>query len=122
MKKIIVLLSLFMAVTAAAQTKYQYYFLEMRTTSKAEVEVTPEMGVKYADIDTMIVSKRETKKNGAEVVTGKKYNSYSAAFNTLSAAGLEFVQFASLSTFGGSAAMLAGDIRINYMIWRKKVE
>lgn len=101
---------------------YTYYFLEIRTTGKAEVEITPEMGVKYPDIDSLIVSKREPKKNGGENITGVKYPSYSDAFNKLSSAGLEFVQFANLSTFGGGTAMLAGDLRINYIVWRKRVK
>lgn len=119
MKKLVLIgLLLF---TKAAQAQYLYYFLEIKTTGKAQVELAPEMGVTYDDIDTLIVSNRETKKNGAVVVTGKKYESYSAAFNSLSAAGLEFVQFANLSTIGGATAFIAGDIRINYTIWRRRI-
>ena len=121
MKLMLTLAGIFFTTNISAQT-FQYYFLEIRTTGKAEVEITPESGVKYDDIDTLIVSKREPGKKGIDIVTGKKYESYSSAFNRLSRAGLEFVQFANLSTFGGGTALLAGDIRINYIIWRKKID
>lgn len=121
MKKIICIISLFISLQLAAQ-EYQYYFIELRTTGKAEVELSPEMGVTYSDIDSLIVSSREVKKNGVIMVTGRKYASYSAAFNRLSREGLEFVQFANLSTVGGGTAFIAGDIRINYTVWRKKIQ
>src|SRR5690348_12482168 len=104
MKKILLCLSIFISFCAAAQTKYQYYFIETRTTGKMGIELSPETGVTYSDIDTLIVASREVKKNGNTVITGKKYESYSAAFNALSAAGLEFVEFANLSTIGGATA------------------
>lgn len=121
MKKIFIAICIIISAAASAQTSYKYYFLEIRTTGKAEVEITPEMGVTYEDIDSIIVKSREIKKNGAVIITGVKYPSYSAAFNKLSSVGLEFVQFANLSTFGGATAFISGDIRINYVIWRKAI-
>ena len=100
--------------------KYQYYFLMISTTGKLGVLIEPEWGVNYPDIDSLIVSKREQRKKN-DVITGKKYESYSEAFNSLSNAGLEFVQFVNLSTVGGGTAMLVGDIRINYTMWRRRI-
>jgi len=101
---------------------YKYYFLEIRPTGRGEVEITPEMQVKYEDIDTLIVLKREMRKNGYENITGKKYSSYSSAFNILSNAGLEFVQFVYLPTYGGATGMLVSEMRINYIMWRKRID
>lgn len=120
MKKLLVAILTIICVNVQAQTSYQYYFIEMRPTGKGEVEVAPELGVTYTDIDSLLVAGRETKKNGAVIVTGKKYDSYSALFNRLSREGLEFVQMAGLSSFGGAAAMLATDLKVNYLIWRKR--
>ncbi len=121
MKKIITLLCLLAVLKSGAQNTQpvQYYFIEVRPTGKLEVELQPEMGTTYADIDSLLVATRETKKNGAIIITGKKYSSYSAAFNTLAGAGLQFVQFANLPTSGGATAALVGDLRITYMVWKK---
>lgn len=96
----------------------QYFFIEIRATGKMEVELQPEQGV-ISDIDSLLVASRETKKNGAVIVTGKKYESYTSAFNSLASAGLEFVQMANVSTVGGATAALVGDLRTNYMIWKR---
>lgn len=119
MKKVMIMLFVFLCIKANSQV-YKYYFIEINTTSKAEVELSPEWGYKYEDIDSL-VCKREIKSNGKEDYKGKKYKSYSEAFNALSAAGLEFVQFASLSTVGGATRLIAGDIKVGYTIWRKKL-
>lgn len=118
MKKLIFILLIIFAKGASAQS-YQYYFIEIRATGKGDVEVQPELGVNYPDIDTLLVASRETKKNGAVIVTGKKYGSYSEVFNKLSATGLEFVQFSNLPTFGGATGAMLSDLRSNYAIWRR---
>lgn len=120
MKRIIFILLILISLDAAAQNTYKYYFIEIRPTGKGEIEVAPENGVNYPDIDTLLVASRETKKNGGVIVTGRRYNSYSDVFNRLSTEGLEFVQLASLSSFGGATAMLATDLKVNYVIWRKR--
>jgi hypothetical protein len=122
MKKTLLILSILLVSTQIFAQKYTYYFITINPTSKGEVEVTPELGVVYSDIDTFLVAKRETKKNGAVEVTGKRYNSYSAFFNSMSMHGIEFVQFANLQEYGGATRMIAGDIRSNYTIWRRKVD
>ncbi len=121
MKRICIVIALTISLSTAAQDRYQYYFIEIRTTGKAEIELAPENQVLYSDIDSLIVSSREKNKRGIEEVKGRKYDSYSAAFNRLSAAGLEFVQFTNLSSVGGATAALVGDIRVNYVIWRRKM-
>ncbi|MBI3137985.1 MAG: hypothetical protein HYZ15_05325 [Sphingobacteriales bacterium] len=121
MSKIISIALLLISISSIAQDKYQYYFIEMRNTGKGEVEVEPENQVVYDDIDSLLVTSREMNKRGIEEVKGRKYGSYTEVFNRLSREGLEFVQFANLGSFGGATAMLAGDIRINYLIWRRKV-
>lgn len=78
------------------------------------VQITPEVGVTYEDIDTLIVEKRK-----GQNVTGKKYESYSEAFNSLSSAGLEFVQFVNLSTIGGATSFIS-DLKTNFILWRKR--
>lgn len=120
MRKIITITLLLIGISSFAQDRYQYYFIEIRTTGKGEVELAPENQVVYPDIDSLLVSSRAKNKRGIEEVSGRKYASYSEAFNRLSREGLEFVQFANLSSFGGAASMLAGDIRVNYVIWRKR--
>lgn len=102
--------------------KYQYYFIQMTPTSKVEIELAPEDNVYYADIDSLIVTKVEINKKGYRQVTGKKYDSFSAAFNALSGAGLEFVQFAYLNKVGGMTAVWVGESRIGYSIWRKQIK
>ena len=99
--------------------QYKYYFLMIRATGKAEVEISPEMGVEYPDIEPLIVGKKEQKKKG-ESITGKKYESYSDAFNVLSATGLEFVQFVTLPSVGGMTIFVAGDMKLSYTMWRKR--
>lgn len=120
MKRMLIILLISLSVKATAQNSYQYYFIEVRPTGKGDVEVLPEHGVTYPDIDSLLVASRETKKNGAVITTGKKYASYTEVFNRLTAQGLEFVQFANLSSFGGATAMLATDMKVNYVIWRKR--
>lgn len=100
---------------------YKYYFFEVRPTGKAEVAIKPEGNTLYADVDSL-VCERSTDSRGKELVKEKKYGSYSEAFNKLSSAGLEFFQFANLPTFGGATQILAGEIRANYMVWRRKTQ
>lgn len=134
MKSVFVIVSLAFALNGFSQVStqpsppakasadiYKYYFLMIKTTGKMGIEIEPEWGVTYEDIDSLIVESREARKKGGFDISGKKYDSYSAMFNALSAAGLEFVEFASLSTVGGSAKVLVGDLRLNYVIWRKKI-
>lgn len=73
----------------------------------------------YADIDSLVCA-RSTDNRGKEIVKERKYGDYSEVFNKLSAAGLEFVQFANLPTIGGGTALIGGEIRMNYMVWRKR--
>lgn len=122
MKKCIALalaITLFV-LNGSSQDKFYFYFIEFRNTGKGEVELKPENQVFYPDIDKLLVSSRVTNKRGVEEITGRRYASYTEAFNTLSGEGLEFVGFANLGSFGGATAAIAGDVRVNYMIWRKK--
>jgi hypothetical protein len=120
MKAAIILSFLLLSTTVGAQT-YRYYFFEVRATGKAEIAIKPESNTVYPDIDSL-VCERLTDSRGKEQVKEKKYGSYSEAFNRLSAAGLEFFQFANLPTVGGGAAIIAGELRANYMVWRRKAE
>lgn len=99
---------------------YKYYFFEVRPTGKAEVAIKPEGNTVYADVDSL-VCERSTDNRGKEHVKEKRYAGYSEAFNGLSGAGLEFVQFTNLPTVGGATQILAGEIRANYMVWRRRV-
>lgn len=121
----IILLCIFTisASSIYSQDVFTYYFIEVRVTGKGDVEIAPEGEASYTDIADLIETKREKDKKGFERVTGKKYNNYSAAFNVLSKAGLEFVQFTNLPTVGGATSMFVGtSLPTNYMIWRKKVQ
>lgn len=120
MKCIIFLLLAFSCIKANGQV-YKYYFLEFRATGKLEVEIKPEDDAEYSDIESLIVSKRDTSKNGRVNIVGKKYKSFSNAFNALSASGLEFKEFVTLNIVGGATGILAGPLPVNYMIWRKKI-
>lgn len=104
-----------------AQAQYKYYFFQIKITGKSEVQLIPEREILYPDIESLIIEKRDTSKKGTETVTAIRFQSYSEAFNKLSAAGLEFVQFTNLPTVGAGTAFLAGDMRVNYIIWRKKI-
>jgi hypothetical protein len=120
MKAFIILCFLACATAATAQT-YKYYFIEIRATGKAEIALKPEGNIVYSDIDSL-VCERSTDNRGKEQVKEKRYSSYSEAFNKLSSAGLEFFQFANLPTFGGGTAIIAGEMRANYMVWRRRAQ
>jgi hypothetical protein len=121
MKKILIVICILFAINATAQDTYQYYFVQGRPTGKLEVEVWPEKGIVYPDIDTLLVSKREKNKKGVEEIEGKKYESFSAFFNALATTGLEFVNYYKWNTAGGAAGVLGGRLEGDYFIFRKKV-
>lgn len=119
MKKMILSILLLASVPIFAQKPVQFYFIEIRPTGKMEVELKAETGVTYPDIDSLLIGSSTTTKKGAVITTGKKYDSYTAAFNALSGAGLQFVQFANLSTMGGASALLTSDVKTIFTIWKK---
>lgn len=120
MKPIITLCFLFASYLSQAQS-YRYYFLDIRPTGKMEVAIIPENNILYEDIDSL-VCERSTNDRGKEVIREKKYPSYSALFNRLSAEGMEFVDFATIPKAGGAAQVIAGPLMTTYMIWRRRVK
>jgi hypothetical protein len=118
MKQFFIFLLVLSAKVSQGQT-YRYYFLEVRATGKMEIAVKPEFDAQYPDIDSLVCV-RTTDNRGKEIMKERKYLSYSDMFNKLSAAGLEFVQFAWLPTVGGGAQLIGGEMRVNYIVWRRK--
>jgi hypothetical protein len=98
------------------QPVYKYYFIETRMTNKGEVELNSEKGTRYVGIDSIVNTEWGKKDN-------KHFGSYSEAFNALSDAGLEFVQFYDLASIGGASKSLIGDdLRVHYALWRKRIQ
>jgi hypothetical protein len=118
MKKIFVTICILFAINAAAQTKYQYYFYAIRPTGKAEVELSG----RYPETDSLLIEKIEVNKKNDTTFYLKKFSSYSDAFNALSALGMEYVEFRNLPMIGGFGKMLIGDIKTDWVIWRKEVK
>lgn len=118
MKKLLCICLLFYSYTCCAQARYNYYFFSVRATGKAQVEFSGT----YAETDSILVENFEVNKKGDTTINYKKFKSYSDVFNRLGTIGLEYVQFASLPMVGGATRMLVGDIRIDWVIFRKKIE
>ena len=122
MKKLLIVIALAtLSAKGFSQDIYQYYFIEGRPTGKMQIEVNPEKGTMYPDIDSLVVEKREVKKNGDETYVAKKYTTLSNFFNALAGAGLEFVNYYKWNTVGGGTAMISGTLYTDYFIFRKKV-
>jgi len=120
MKKLIIVVAILLSFNSFSQ-KYNYYFLEIRSTGNVGIALKPQPECIYSDIDSLIVEKRTYDKHGVESISERKYKNYSEAFNALSKAGLEFVQFANLPTVGGATVYLVGEGRNNFVIFRKKL-
>jgi hypothetical protein len=124
MKQILIICLLIPSI-AFCQSKqqdiYRYYFINGRPTGKFQIEVAPEKGILYSDIDSLVVSKREKNKKGVEEVEPKIYNTFSEFFNAMGAAGLEFVNYYKWNTAGGMTGMVVGRVDGDYFIFRKRI-
>lgn len=98
MKKLIIVAALLVSGACYSQTKY--YFFNIQASGGKGIQVMTEKDMAYPDIDTLIVQSREGKK-----VSYKFFPTNTAAYNTLAAAGLEFVQFIGESSILGSATL-----------------
>lgn len=117
MKKLLLIALLLISVQAFTQT-YKYYFFAVRPTGKAQVELTGQ----YPETDSILIEGMDVSKKNDTTYNYKKFANYSEVFNALSAIGLEYVEFRNLPMVGGATRMLVGDIRVDWVIFRKKVD
>lgn len=115
MKKVMIMLFVFLCIKANSQV-YKYYFIEIGPNEDNKIILMSESGAIYRDIDSLL-SKKEKKK-----IVGRVFESYTEVFNKLSIHGLEFVNFANLSTQGGAVGAILGSQPHGYFIWRKKID
>jgi hypothetical protein len=117
MKKLLLITGLVLSFSSFCQTGYKYYFFTVRPTGNAKVELT---GL-YPETDSLLLEKIEVNRKGDTTYVFKKFDNYSTAFDALSAAGLEYVEFRSLPAIGGFTKMLVGDVRVDWIIWRRRL-
>lgn len=125
MKSLFMLFFLIIAAVCKAQDKpkevYSYYFIEASPTGKLGIEVAPEKGIVYQEIDSLLVTERTVSRKGVPEVVGKKYGSFSEFFNLMGKHGLEFVNHYKWNVVGGGTSILAGRMEVDYFMFRKKI-